>query len=244
MITIQYFYTIYILVMMFSLYMLIFSIKNKKKELCNKYILISVIMIACLFILYYIPKIFSISLELDILLYYFFSVISGIIYLISIVILNKKKDKLKKSKTSTKTYKIILTTICTLIFILFGFIFNEVHLIKNSTEIVEYNYSTDIGLDLSIYSYMITINEKGCNHVKVGTLYTKNFIEKHINKPYTHISLENEESPLNSLYTIDAWNAENTHIYIYKEDKLICKIKKNNIDNRNINFTGIFSIDK
>ena len=144
------------------------SKKNNKKDMCTYIILLSV-----LFIIYqiidigYIPNNLYLSIGMEILIYRAISYLSIILFIATLVISIKKKNKLEETSTSKKGRNVLLLlSICPVIIFGFSYI-REMYYINNSKLVLVCSSG-------ELYSkeyYGYAINENYLKKISIGIDY-------------------------------------------------------------------------
>ena len=193
-----------------SIYNLIYSIKNKNNESSKYSTLLSII-----FILYsiidvlIIPNILNLDVGLEILLFYGILIVSGILFIISIVIASTKKlNTIEKPHK----YNIVFTTMVLLPIVIFCFsYFREIHYINNSKLILI--CSSGDGFNEKDYGY--AINNDYSKTISIGADFRGYAMKNH---------LPNSFYELNYTWSTDKIEINDDNITLYRNDKMIYKI--------------------
>ena len=221
-----------------SIPILIYTVKNKDKNIGKSIIFIDIIYILYLFIIsVYGPHILNIEIGFDYLLIYLLAFISGILYLISIILNSIKIKKLQIYKYKYK-YIVAIIIIILLVFpILFLSlnIFKERFLINNSNLILVFESSGNGGFgDSETFAY--AIGENFCEQFDLGTSISGYHLKEYLHKNLIEINnvntMNNDEMTFNISHNdknIDNYKIkfntsyENNIIIIYKNEKELCK---------------------
>lgn len=159
-----------------SIPVLIYSIKNKDKMICKNLLILDITYIVYLFIITAIlPSILGLDQGLEVLFIYLLSFVAGIIYIVSVIICKKKMKKI--NDTYTKLNKIIIITIVLILLPILLFLysfFRECYLIKNSDLIIETNYQNGIIIS---NDYRYAISEDYCEEVTINVPKGENYKE-------------------------------------------------------------------
>ena len=211
-----------IFISLISIPILIYSIKNKDRNICKYIIYIDIIHIVYLFIdLTILPFVLYVEIGLEILFLDLFAVISGIFYIISIV-LNAIKMKKIKMDVQTKPKKVIIVCIIFIVLPVLLFsasILRNKYLISNSDLILVYYSSGNGGLgDGETFAY--AIGEDFCEQFDLGIVLRGYELQKFL--------------PQNAVEIVDINDVEdykiiidNNSILVYKDDQCICQSEHN-----------------
>ena len=218
-------YFVGVILSLMSIPTLIYSIKNKRRNISKCIIAIDFIYIIYLFVdIIILPDKFCIPLGLEILLIYLLAIISGLLYVISIVY---NFNKLKKLDICDKTNKVVVISlilfILPLVCIYTSFFWNK-HII-NSSEIILVYYSRGNGGIGDGETFAYAIGKNHCEQFDLGIdIYGKD-LKKFLPSNAIEITnindLENYKITLNN----DSIVIEKNKQYIYKK-----KHKKNYIN--------------
>ena len=221
----QSLYLLSIFIFISSIILLIYSIKTKNKKTIKYSIILSItyIIYSILFIII-LPSILSLSIGFEILLFKGIVLITLIIFIISIIISNKKLNTLKYIYNNSKKDIIILSLLISFPIIIFcSSFFREMYYIYNSNLIIVYKE----GELFNINYYTYAISDKYCEEISIGTEYGGYKIEKY---------LPNRFNRLNYTWSSDDIKYVNNTITIYRNKKIIYtgktnkKIKTNEIE--------------
>lgn len=214
-------YCIAILLSLFSIPTLIYSIKNKDGNICKNIIWLDMIYMAYLFINIYIADILYIPRGLEMWFIYCLVFISVVLYIISIVLTRIKVKKLQiytKQKKSTTVIMILLITLPALF--LSVNVFKDKYLMNNSDLILVYHSSGNGGFgDGETFAY--AIGENFCEQFDLGIDTDGYHLQKFLPKNAIMVnsnSIENYEIKLNE---------EDNILLVYKNNQCICKEKFN-----------------
>jgi len=199
-----------------SILNLIYSIKNKNKN-SSKYI----ILLSIIFILYSIidililPNILDLDVGLELLLFYGILIISGVLFIISIIV---AIIKLKKQQTTDKLrkYKIIFV-FCLLfpIFILGFSYFREINYINNSKLILVCSE----GDEFNEVDYAYAISDNYSEKITIGADFRGMDMDEHLPSYFRK---------LNYTWTTDKIEINEDKIIIFRNNKIIYKINTTN----------------
>lgn len=206
----QIVYFLCLFIFLTSIIMLIYSKKNKKKNVC-KYIIVLSIIYIIFFILDidFLPFHLNLSIGLEILFYKALLFITIILFIISIIISNKKLRKLEEIIENSKKYKIILLLLIIFPIIIFSFsYFREMHYINNSELILVCSSGENFGKKYFAYA----INDNYCKEISIGVDLGG----------YTMASyLPKEFKELNYSWRTDEVEINDNKIIIYRNDEVI-----------------------
>ena len=231
-------YFIIIMINLFSIPILIYSIKNKNKRNCKCIKIINFFYIVYLILnIVVIPNVLSIYIGLEILLLALISLIAIIIYIVSIIICSKKIKKSNEMISfSKKSILVILSFIILPILLLSCSLFKEYYLIINSDLVLVYKSHGNGGIgDSNNFAY--AISENYFKEISLGIAIGDYSLEKYLPKKSKEI--DNIENINN--YNVFLDNNEK-YITIYKNNKLIHR-KQINQNYYNIDFDGGFYIN-
>ncbi len=221
---------------LFSIIVLIYSIKNKNKDICKNIIIIDIVYIIYLFLdLVIIADILEICFQLGIIVIAGIGLVSGLLLVISIVICF---IKMKKLQIRIKSKKVIVTTIILLILPIIAFLsefFREKYLIDNSNLILEYHSNGNGGFDGQNFAYAISDNF--CEQISIGTQINGYNMKKFLPKSAFEINISDMQN-IEYEITIDS-----TGILIYKNGKCIHE-RNHNGNYFNIELKRAFGIKK
>ncbi len=213
-------YIIAILLSLFSMIALIYSIKNKNKYICKNIILVSILYIVYLIVDLCMIGVLCIPIGLEVLFIYLFVFIAGILYIISIILNLIKRKKLegyiKKKSVVIATLTLLLLPI---LFLTIN-ILEDKSLINNSNLIVVYESDGNGGIgDGDIFAYAIGKNfcEQFDLGIDIGGYYLKEFLPKNA------VEIKDIKDITNITNYKIVFNEENNAL-IYKDNKQICKI--------------------
>lgn len=166
------------IIILASIPILIYSIKSKRNIFKN-ILIIDIIYIIYLFIsVFYLPNVLGLDEGLEVLFIYLIAFITGIAYIVSIIICQKK---IKKNNDESDKISFITIILIILPILLFSYSFlREYYLIKNSELIIESNYQDGI---ITSEDYRYAISENYCKEVTINI--PKNANEKKI-EHYTY----------------------------------------------------------
>ncbi|MBR4110390.1 MAG: hypothetical protein IKK43_01695 [Clostridia bacterium] len=203
-----------------SIIMLICAIKNKKRNVC-KYIIVSSIIYIIFLILDIglLPGYLNLSVGLEILFFRAFSFVASILFIISIVISNKKLKKIEVVEESKKG-KIILLLLIIFPIIIFSFSYiREMYYINNSELILVCSSGENFSKEYFAYA----INDNYCKVISIGTDFSGYKMERHLPKEFAE---------LNYTWSTDKVEIDDNKIVIYRNEEVIYEgILKNTISN-------------
>ena len=220
-------YVTIFLLALFLIMFLIYSLKNNDKYICRNIIFISSLYIIYLFICLILIDILYIPVGFDVLHIYLIIIISGILYVISLI-LNLKKVK-NNTKDNRFNRKIIFLTMMLLmiwpsLFLSVNILKNK-YIIDNSNLVLVYHSINNGGIgDGNTFAY--AIGDDFCKQFDLGIDIDGYYLKKFLSKNVSEIEKIND-------YEI-VFNNDNTTI-IYKDNKKFCKIN-NRINYFNVNF--------
>lgn len=220
----------------FSLILLIYSIKNKNKNICKGIIVIDIVYIIYLFLdLVIITDILEIYFQLGIIVIGGIGLLTGLLLIISAIICF---IKMKKITIRIKSKKVIMTTILLVILPIIAFLsvfFREKYLIDNSNLILEYYSRGNGGFDGQNFAYAISDNF--CKQISIGTQINGYNMKKFLPKSAFEINVSDMQN-IEYEITIDS-----TRILIYKNGKCIHE-RNHNGNYFNIELKRAFRIKK
>lgn len=212
-------YCISILIGLFSIITLVYSIKNKNKYICNWIILIDIIYILYLIINLIMIGVLYIPVGLEVLFIYLIEFVAGILY-VSSTILNLIK---RKKLIYTKNNKVIFATIIFLLFpiILFlTFVVENKLLINNSDLVLVYKSDGNGGFgDSKTFAY--AIGKDFCKQFDLGIDIGGYDLKKFL--PVNAVEINDLNVTDYEIIFNDSW--EDNSISVYKNNKEICKVK-------------------
>ena len=204
-------YILSLLIFVFSVFNLIYSIKNKNRD-ASKYIII----LSIIFILYSIvdililPNVLNLHVGFEILLFYGVLAVSGILFIISIV-LNIKRKKLNTIDKSIK-YKLVFVLLILLPILMFCLsYFREMNYINNSKLILV--CSDGDGFNEENYAY--AISEDYSEMITIGADFRGYAMKKH---------LPNSFYELDYTWSTDEIEINDDKIIIFRNNEVIYKI--------------------
>ena len=207
----QMIYILSLLIFVFSVFNLIYSIKNKNRD-ASKYI----IMLSIIFILYSIvdililPNALNLDIGFEIFLFYAVLAVSGILFIISII-LNIKRKKLNTIGMSIK-YKLVFVFLILLPILMFCLsYFREMNYINNSKLIL---VCSD-GDGFSEENYAYAISEDYSEMITIGADFRGYAMKKH---------LPNSFYELDYTWSTDEIEINDDKIIIFRNNKVIYKI--------------------
>ena len=207
----QMIYILSLLIFVFSVFNLIYSIKNKNRD-TSKYIII----LSIIFILYSIvdililPNALNLDIGFEIFLFYAVLTVSGILFIISII-LNIKRKKLNTIGMSIK-YKLVFVFLILLPILMFCLsYFREMNYINNSKLIL---VCSD-GDGFSEENYAYAISEDYSEMITIGADFRGYAMKKH---------LPNSFYELDYTWSTDEIKINDDKIIIFRNNKVIYKI--------------------
>lgn len=216
----DYIYCIAFLLFLFAIILLIYSKKNKNKEMCKNIILVSIVYIVYLVLNLYMIADLYIPVGLELLLICLTELVAGILYIISIISNSIKRKKLKTKVKSNKT--LIITIILIILPALFLFINvkQDKYLINNSNLIVVYESDGNGGIgDGDIFAYSIL--DSHCKQFDLGIELGGYYLVKFL--PKDAVEITNIDTLTNITDYKIVFNEDNSTL-VYKGNKQICKI--------------------
>ena len=212
-------YFVSFLLSIFSIFMLIWSIKNTNKYICKKNILVSIIYILYLIFDLFLIGLLCVPVGLEVFLPIMLSLVAAVLYIVSIIINCIKR---KKSDINIKSKKILITTIVLLI----------LPILFLSTKILKYLYVINDSNLLLIYesdgngsigdgdTFAYAISDDSCKQFDLGIATGGFYLPEFLKKDVIEI---NDDADISKVTNYDiTFNDDN--IFVYENDKLICKI--------------------
>lgn len=189
--------------------------KNKNKRVCKYIMVLSIIHIIYLILdIGFLPLQLNLSIEFEILLYRGLLLITIILLIISIIISNKKIDKLDTMETSKKD-KIILLLLIIGPVVIFSFsYFREMYYINNSELVLVCTFGENFSEEDTAYA----INDNYCKEISIGTDFRGYEMEKHLPKEF---------NKLNYSWVTDSVEIADNKIVIYRNHEVIYEGKIN-----------------
>ncbi len=211
----QSIYILYLFIFIFSIFILIHSIKNKNRIISRHIIVLSITYILYLIFNIVLPFVLDLDIGFEMLLCYGSSVLSTALFIISIIV---AIIKLKKQQTTDKLrkYKIIFA-FCLLfpIFILGFSYFREINYINNSKLILV--CSEGDGFNEVDYAYAISDNYS--EKITIGADFRGMDMDEHLPSHFRK---------LNYTWTTDKIEINEDKIIIFRNNKIIYKINTTN----------------
>ena len=202
-------YVLSLLIFLSSIIVLVYSIKTKNN--CKYIIIISIIyIIYSILLIEFLPPLLSLSIGLELLIYRATELITIIIFIISIIISNKKSKDLNNKTKSGKVILIILILLPTITFS-YSYI-KEMYYINNSKLVLVYKE----GENFNTNYYAYAINNNYCKKISIGTDFKAYKIKYYLPKEY---------KKLNYRWSTDNIEIDRNKIIIYRNNKLIIKEK-------------------
>lgn len=208
----QTIYVLSLLIFIFSIFTMIYSIKNKNREVCKYIIVLSIVYIiySC-FDLCFLPYILNLSIGFEMLIFYAVLVITIILFIISIIMTVIKSKKLKNI-CNTKKHIIFFTFLVIFPIVIFVFsYFREINYINNSKLILV--CSDGDGFSEENFAYAISDNYS--KKITIGSDFRGYAMKKH---------LPNSFYALDYTWVTDKIEIENDKIMIYRNNKIIYKM--------------------
>lgn len=215
------YYLLTIFICVFSLITLIYSIVNKEKYVLKSMLIISIMYIIYLIVGIYLINYLHVYFGLEIIYVYMFIIVGLVLYGISIIINLVKFKKIKKESSDKK--KLVMTLIVLVLLIspvltIYFKLLHDKNIISNSNLILVYSSDGNGGFgDSDTFAYAVSDNY--CTEFDFGIdldgYYLKEFLPNNI-----------EEANELGSYKIEfneSW--EDNSVMIYKNDKLMCKVK-------------------
>lgn len=213
-------YCISILISLFSIISLVYSIKNKNKYICNWIILIDIIYILYLIVNLIMIGILYIPVGLDGLFIYLIEFVAGILY-VSSIILNLIKRK--KTDTYSKNNKVIFATIIFTLFpiiLLSTYVVENKLLINNSDLVLVYESNGAGGFgDSKTFAY--AIGKDFCKQFDLGISTGGYDLKKFL--PVNAVEINDLNGTDYEIIFNVSW--EDNSISVYENNKEICKVK-------------------
>lgn len=228
-------YCLAILLSLLSIPTLIYSIKNKDKNICKGLICISIICIIYLLIDLSLLGILHLQYSFEIFLICLFALIATLLSITSLVLNFKKVKNLQADAKPQKIITIIIILIILPILFLSPSILRDKYLINNSDLILVYHSSGNGGIgDGQTFAY--AIGDEFCEQFELGINLDGYYLKKFLPKNATeitdiHTNIENYEIIFND-----------NSILVYKDQKYICE-KKHNSDYFNVSYEKTFYIN-
>ena len=193
-----------------SIIILIYSIINKKKDVCKGIIILSITYIV--FLIYgiqYIILLLNLSTGWDMLYYIGLSRIAIILFIITIVISIIKLIKLKEIAENPQKYKLIILLLIIFPIIIFSFSYaREIYYINNSKLVLVFTS----GENFNEKDFAYAINDTYCKEISIGTDFRGYKMAMHLPKGF---------KDLNYTWTTDKVNINDNKIVIYRNDEVI-----------------------
>ena len=208
-------YLIAVILSLFSLIILICSIKNKNKNICKCIIVINIIYIIYLFLdLMIIPSVLYVEIGLEILFLYLFAFIAVILYIVSIIICFIKNKKYSNNYDNKKKIKCITLLLLIIPILFFSLVLlRQNYLIKNSNIILIY-YSRGNGGFGDGETFAYAINDNYCEQFDLGIDFHGYKVEKFL--PENSSQINNNQNISNYNITLNT-----NGILVYKNNKCI-----------------------
>ncbi len=198
-----------VLIFFVSIFNLIYSIKNKNREV-SKYIIV----LSIIFILYSIvdililPDVLNIDIGFEILLFYGILIVSGALFIFSIIVSAIKTKKLNIIGNSIK-YKIIFTLLVLFPIFMFCFsYFREMNYINNSKLILVCSE----GEEFSEKAYAYAISNDYSKMITVGADFRGYAMKKHLPSAFYEF---------NYTQVTDKIEISDNKINIYRNDEMV-----------------------
>lgn len=225
MLVINLIYLVSIFLTIMSIILLIYSIRNKNKNICNSICIIDIVYIIYFFIAMFLTERLFLDVGLEMLLFYLCFLVSTIIYLVSIVICCIKKRKLTKVNKSKRISILIIILLLLPVIAFFITFYREIYLLNNSN-LVLVSHSNGNGSIGAASSSIHVLGTDYYEEVSIGAdsggYKIKNFL------PQSYTVLKAYEYGIrynNSTYTLDTIN------YLSKKDPKLNEINKEELTN-------------
>lgn len=231
-------YGLIFLISLSSLFLLIFSIKNRNKYVLKIIRIIDIVYILYLMFIVFVSQQVNIAYQLDILIYEGLGVNAILLLIISIIVCSVKKGKVHIDIKSKKLTYIMVILLVIPIISFMSMYFREKYLINNSDLILVYHSSGNGGFgDGASFAY--AINNDYCKEISIGTYYDGYNMEDFLPKSFFEVNPQYIKT-INTEYEIK-YDVENRKILIYKGGKCIHE-KKLNSKYFNIDLKKVFVI--
>lgn len=195
-----------------SIFNLTYSIKNKNMESSKYIIILSIIFISYSIIdVLILPNILNLDVGLELLFFYGILIVSGVLFIISIIIASGKAKKLNTIEETIK-YKIVFTLLVLLPIFMFCFsYFKEMNYINNSKLIL----ICSRGDEFNEEDYGYAISNDYSKIISIGSDFRGYAMKKHL--PSSFYKLD---------YTWETDNIEinDDNITIFRNNQIIYKI--------------------
>lgn len=215
-------YCVAILISLFSIVTMIWSIKNKNQYICKNVILFSIIYIIYLIVDLSMIYILYIPIGLEALFIFLVMFIAGILYVISVILNLIKRKKLERY---AKKKKVLITTIILIILPIIFFsvcVLRQKYLINNSDLVLVYSSSGNGGFgDEDTFAY--AIGEDYCKQFDLGIDINGYRLKEFLPKNAVKITNIDDIAYMTDYKMIP--NEEDFDaVSVYKDNKQICKI--------------------
>ena len=208
-------YILYLLIFVFSIFIIICSFKNKNKIVSKYIILLSIVYILYLIFNLSLPYIFDLDYSFEILFFNVISCISAFLFVISIIV---SALKLKKLKVVGKSLKYIISFVILILLplLIIGFpYFREANYINNSKLIL----ICSEGSEFAEVDYAYAISDNYTKKISIGADFRGIKMEKHLSKDF---------HKLNYTWITDKVEINKDKIKITRNDETIYEIKLTN----------------
>lgn len=230
-------YFLSILISLFSVISLGYSVENKNKCICNWIILIDIIYALSFLVNYIIMDALRVEIGMEILIIWLIEVIAGILYVVSIVLNLIKRKKL----TYTKNNKVIFVAMILVLFptvLLSTYIVGNKLLINNSDLILVYESGDGLGRETFAYA----IGKDFCKQFDLGISLDGYDLERFLPSNATEINAykEYKEGVHEEIFNINDLDADykivfnttydnpgyvDSSISVYKDGEKIYKVR-------------------
>lgn len=205
----QMVYVLCLFLFLCSIIVLIYAIKNKKRNMCKYIILLSVIyMFLLLLDIEFLPLLLNLSIGFELFIFRAFALLAGILLICSIVISGKKAKKSELYERSKRGGWILLLLFVVPVILFASSYLREMYYINNSELILVCSR----GESFSTEYYGYAINDNYCKEISVGTDFKGYEMAKHLPKEY-HEHYYNWET--------DRLEVDEDRIVVYSNEQLI-----------------------
>lgn len=177
-------YLLNLLIFAVSIFILIYSIKNKNKDTSIYIEVLSIVFtlysIADIFVL---PFVLHLDIGLELLLFHGISVVSNVLFIISLILTDIKRKKLSATGISTK-HKAVFALIIAFPILMFCFsYFREMIYINNSKLIL----ACSVGDGFNEEDYAYAISEDYSKKISIGADFRGYAMEKHLPSSFNEL---------------------------------------------------------
>lgn len=192
-----------------SIVVLIYAIKNKKRNMCKYIILLSVVyMFLLLLDIEFLPLLLNLSIGFELFIFRAFALLAGILLICSIVISGRKAKKAEHYERSKRGGWILLFLFVVPLILFASSYLRERYYINNSELILVCSR----GESFSTEYYGYAINDNYCKEISVGTDFKGYDMEKHLPKEYSELYYN---------WETDRVEADENKIVVYRNNQLI-----------------------